>query len=149
MAAVTLEFITEAGMPYQLLADLVLTSHVTLVAFVVGGLAIIIAGNLRHWNWVNGLRFRLLHLAAIAIVVTETWLGLNCPLTTLEMWLRTKARTATYSGGFIEHWLQKLLYYDAPTWVFAVGYTLFGSLVVATWWYFPPGGRRQDNASDD
>jgi hypothetical protein len=140
---------TQAEMPYQLLADLVLATHVGLVFFVVGGLALILIGNLRGWNRVNGLWFRLLHLAAIAIVVAETWLGLDCPLTTLEMWLRTKARTAAYSGGFIEHWLQKLLYYDMPTWVFAVGYTLFGSLVVATWWYFPPGGQRQDNASDD
>jgi hypothetical protein len=40
--------------------------------------------------------------------------------------------------NFIEHWLQRILYYEAPAWVFTLGYTLFGLVVVATWWYFPP-----------
>lgn len=130
-------------MPYPLLADLVLAAHLTLVVFIVGGLVLVVIGNLRSWNWVNGLRFRLLHLAAIAIVVAETWFGLSCPLTTLEIWLRTGAQAAAYSDGFVAHWLQRILYYDAPPWVFTVGYTLFGLLVVATWWIFPPSRRRQ------
>jgi hypothetical protein len=142
MAAMIPEFIAQAEMPWQLLADLVLTTHVALVIFVAGGLALILIGNRYGWNWVNRLWFRLLHLAAIAFVVAETWIGLSCPLTTLEMWLRAKARTGTYSGGFIEYWLQRLLYYDAPAWVFAVGYTLFGLVVVATWRYFPPTRQR-------
>jgi hypothetical protein len=126
------------SLPYQLLADLVLTLHFALVAFVVGGLVAVIVGNLIGWRWVNGLGFRLAHLLAIAIVVAESWLGATCPLTTLEMWLRAKARTTAYSGSFIEHWVQRLLYFEAPAWVFALAYTLFGLLVVAAWWWFPP-----------
>lgn len=129
-------------MPYPLLADLVLAAHLILVVFIVGGLVLVVIGNLRSWNWVNGLWFRLLHLAAIAIVVAESWFGLSCPLTTLEIWLRTKARATTYTGGFIEHWLQRILFYDAPPWVFTAGYTLVGLLVVATWWFFPLARRR-------
>ena len=129
-------------MPYPLLADLVLAAHLILVVFIVGGLVLVVIGNLRSWNWVNGLWFRLLHLAAIAIVVAESWFGLSCPLTTLEIWLRTKARATTYTGGFIEHWLQRILFYDAPPWVFTAGYTLVGLLVVATGWFFPPARRR-------
>jgi polyferredoxin len=125
-------------LPYQLLADVVLSLHVTLVVFVVGGLVFIIVGNLRAWNWVNALWFRLAHLAAIAVVVAEVWLGAVCPLTSLEMWLRAKARATTYAGGFVEHWLQRVLYYEAPAWVFTLGYSLFGLVVLATWWYFPP-----------
>jgi len=124
--------------PYQLFADVVLALHVALVAFVVGGLVLVIVGNLRAWRWVNALWFRLAHLAAIAAVVTEAWLGVVCPLTALEMWLRAKAHAPTYTGSFIEHWLQRLLYYDAPAWVFTLGYSLFGLVVLATWWYFPP-----------
>jgi polyferredoxin len=77
------------------------------------------------------------------VVVAEAWLGLVCPLTTLEMWLRSHAGARTYGGGFIEHWLQQLLYYDAPPWAFVLGYSLFGALVVATWWYFPPSSKRR------
>ena len=123
---------------YQLLADAVLALHVALVLFVVGGLVLIVLGNWRKWQWVNRWWFRLAHLAAIAVVVAETWIGLVCPLTTLEMWLRAQARDATYTGSFIEHWLQRLLYYDAPAWVFTTAYSLFGLAVIAAWWFFPP-----------
>ncbi|WP_150305095.1 DUF2784 domain-containing protein [Pseudomonas saliphila] len=123
---------------YQTLADIVLTMHVMLVAFVVLGLVIIILGNLRHWAWVNNLWFRLAHLSTILVVVAEAWLGVVCPLTTLESWLRQRAGTAGYQSGFIEYWLQNLLYYNAPDWVFMMLYTLFGLLVLATFWWYPP-----------
>ena len=126
------------NLPYQVLADLVLALHVAVVAFVIGGLVFIIIGNLNNWRWVNAWWFRLAHLGAIAVVVAEVWLGVTCPLTTFEMRLREKAHATTYHGSFIEHWLQRILYYDAPSWVFVLGYSLFGLIVVATWWYFPP-----------
>lgn len=125
-------------MPYQLLADIVLAAHVAVVAFVVCGLLLVLAGNFAGWRWVNAIGFRVAHLVAIAFVVAESWLGMVCPLTSLEAWLRTHARQTAYSGGFIEHWLQRLLYYDAPGWAFTAAYSLFGLAVVATWWYFPP-----------
>jgi hypothetical protein len=134
--------------PYQLLADSVLALHAGIVAFVVGGLVLVIIGNLRHWRWVNVLWFRLAHIGAIAIVVAEAWLGVACPVTTLEMWLRAKASATTYNGSFIEHWLQWVLYYEAPSWVFGLGYSLFGLLVLATWWYFPPTTNHRPHQTD-
>lgn len=125
-------------MPYRLLADVVLTLHLALVAFVIVGLVLVIVGNLRHWRWVNNWWFRLVHLGTIAIVVAETWLGFTCPLTTLEMWLRAQAGANTYGGGFIEHWFSRILFYDAPPWAFVIAYSLFGLLVLATWLRFPP-----------
>lgn len=125
-------------LPYQLLADAVLVLHVAIALFVVAGLVLVVAGNCRHWGWVNRLWFRAAHLAAVAIVVAESWLGVTCPLTTLEMGLRARAGASTYRGNFIEHWLQALLYYDAPPWVFTLGYSLFGLLVAASLWFFPP-----------
>jgi hypothetical protein len=127
---------------HQLLADGILVLHIAFVAFVAGGLALIIAGNLLGWRWVNGFRFRLCHLAAIGFVVAQAWLGAICPLTRLEMWLREQARQGAYSGSFIEYWLQRLLYFEAPAWVFVMVYTLFGLAVVATWRLYPP--RRGD-----
>ena len=75
-------------MPFQLLADAVLVVHFGVVLFVVGGLVVVLAGNWLRWRWVNHLWFRLAHLAAIAVVVIQAWLGQYCPLTTLESWLR-------------------------------------------------------------
>jgi len=128
-----------------LLANAVLVVHACIAAFVVGGLVLTIVGNLKHWNWVNNIWFRAAHLAAIAVVVAESWLGLVCPLTTLEMSLRSRAGDASYGGGFIEHWLQELLYYSAPAWLFVVVYTAFAILVLATWYYYPPRFKRRTN----
>lgn len=126
--------------PFSILADVVLALHLALVVFVVGGLMLVLIGNLLRWGWVNALAFRLAHLVVIAVVAAESWLGIVCPLTSLEMWLRVRAGAARYSGGFIEYWLQRLLYYDAPPWVFLLAYTAFAVAVALTWWYFPPAG---------
>ena len=121
-----------------LLANAVLVLHVGIAAFVVAGLVLVVVGNLARWGWVNNAWFRVAHIAAIGIVVAESWLGFACPLTTLEMWLRARAGEPSYGGGFIEHWLQQLLYYSAPPWVFVAVYTVFALLVLGTWRYFPP-----------
>ena len=127
---------------YVALANAVLVLHVAVVLFVVGGLVLIVIGNWRRWRWVNTWWFRLAHLAAIAVVVAESWFGIVCPLTTLEAWLRVQAGVPIHGGsGFIEHWLQRLLYYDAPAWVFTLAYSAFALLVAVAWWRFPPRRR--------
>lgn len=127
-----------AGPPYRLFADFVLALHCAVAGFVVAGLVLIIAGNLRGWHRVNAPWFRVAHLGSIGVVVSEAWLGITCPLTTLEAWLRAKDGADVYSTGFIEHWLQRLLFHQAPAWVFVLGYTVFGLMVLAAWWRFPP-----------
>lgn len=130
--------------PYALLANTVLVLHFAVVVFVVGGLAAVVAGNLRGWCWVNGLRFRLAHLAAIGFVVAQTWLGQMCPLTALESWLRVQAGAQGYRKSFIEDWVHALIFYEAPTWVFVLVYTVFGLLVLVAWWRFPPHAGHND-----
>jgi|ERR1051325_5115690 hypothetical protein len=120
------------------LADVVLILHVSFVAFVVVGLLAILVGGACGWDWVRNPWFRALHLAGIGLVVVQAWLGIVCPLTTLEMFLREKAGDSTYSGTFIAHWLRKLLFYEAPAWVFVACYTAFGLAVVASWLKFRP-----------
>ena len=128
-------------MIYRQLADAVLALHFAVVTFVVGGLVLIIIGNFAHWRWVNALWFRLAHLAAIAVVAAEAWLGIACPLTTFEWWLRAKSGVTSGladNESFIGYWLHRLLFYSAPPWVFVLAYTVFGLLVVAAWFWFPP-----------
>jgi hypothetical protein len=118
---------------YLLAADAVLSLHVLFVAFVVMGLLAIFVGAALSWAWVRNPVFRVLHLLAIIVVALQAWLGMVCPLTTVEMALRAKAGDVVYGGTFISHWLQELLYYEAPDWAFQVCYTAFALLVAISW----------------
>ena len=119
----------------MLLADLILALHCVYVLFVVGGLVLIWIGAWRGWRWVRNAKFRLLHFAAIALVAAEAVIGMTCPLTILEDWLRGNTEA---SAGFIQRLLQALLYWDLPAWVFTLSYLAFAAVVALTYVAFPP-----------
>jgi len=81
---------------------------------------------------------RVAHLAGVCIVAAQAWAGVVCPLTTLEMRFRELGQQSTYAAGFIEYWLQTLLYWNLPAWVFIAAYSVFAVLVVAAWYVVPP-----------
>ena len=124
---------------YSLAADAILVVHFAFVIFVVGGQLCVIVGYFRNWRWVHNLAFRVCHLLAIAVVVAQAWLGRYCPLTIWESRLRLAAGQPAYDGTFVQEWVGKLIYYDAPLWVFAIIYSLFGALVLASWIWVKPG----------
>ncbi len=119
------------------LADLVGLLHGLFVLFVVGGQCLVLIGWLSGWSWTRARAFRLLHVAAIGFVVLESWFGILCPLTVLEAGLRR----AGPEVSFIGYWLDRLLYFQAPQWVFTTLYSLFGCLVVLTFFFYPPRPR--------
>lgn len=123
---------------YLALADALLVLHAAIVAFVVAGLPLVLVGHARGWAWVDRRGFRWAHAAAIGVVVLQAWLGQHCVLTIWESWLRTRGGEAGYDRSFVAHWLQWLLFYDAPPAVFAVVYTAFGAAVAWAWWRYPP-----------
>jgi len=129
-------------------ADLILIIHVAFVFVVICGLVAIYLGYFLKWDWIRNFWLRILHLVAIAIVVLQSWLGMICPLTSWEMSLREAAGGATYSGSFIQHWLQDILYYTAPEWVFILCYTVFGCLVLASWFIIPPLKKKDKHAKN-
>lgn len=123
---------------YQFLANAVLIAHVGIVLFIIGGLLLTLLGAALHWQWVKNFWFRALHLAGIVYIAMEAWLGVICPLTTLELWLREKAGQTVYEGDFIAHWMRQIMFYEAPPWVFIAAYSAFGALVVASWFLVRP-----------
>ena len=128
----------ESGFQYVLAADLLLFTHVLFVAFVIIGLVLIVIGRILDWTWVRNPWFRFAHLAAIGVVALQSWVGVICPLTTWEMALRQRADQIVYSGSFISHWLESLLYVQAPAWLFTVAYTAFAGIVLACWFWVRP-----------
>lgn len=136
-------------MSYRLLADLVGLAHAGVVLFVVVGQALILAGWALAWTWTRNLAFRFAHLAILAFVVVQTWLGRLCPLTLWENELRQLARQDGIGESFVAHWLDRLLYWRLPSWVFAVVYTAFGALVLATFLFYPPRRRSAEIKSKE
>lgn len=127
-----------ADVCYQVVADLVLLLHASFVTFVFFGLVLVILGGALGWRWVRNPWFRSGHLGCIAIVVGQDWFGIICPLTTLEMSLRSLAGDAVYAGSFVAHWVSSILYYQAPAWVFTLFYSLFGLAVIVSWFGVRP-----------
>jgi len=117
-----------------LLADLLLVFHFFVAGFIVLGLILVWAGALAGWRWIRNPWFRYLHLAAIAFVAAEALLGYACPLTVWEDLLRGGARPETFVG----RWVARLLYYNAPEWVFTAAYCAWAAASLATLRLVPP-----------
>jgi|SRR5580658_91085 hypothetical protein len=117
-----------------MLANAIVVVHLLIVLFVLAGVPLVYVGVALHWAWVRRRLWRLLHLGAILFIAAESLLGIACPLTVWEYDLRGRQSTQ----GFIERWVDGILFYDAPPWVFTVSYVAFAGLVLATWILVPP-----------
>ena len=122
-----------------MLADLLLVFHFSIAAFIVLGLILVWIGAVAHWTWIRNPWFRYLHLAAIAFVAAEALVGQACPLTLWEDLLRGGARP----DSFVGRWVYRLLYYDAPEWVFAALYAGWAAATLITI-RFVPARKRGD-----
>lgn len=131
-------------MLWRMVADPVVAIHVTYIAIVLLGFAAILVGATRQWRWVRNFYFRVAHFAMILLVCVEAAIGSTCPLTSLESTLRLRDNEAGYPGDFIGYWSDRLIFYDAPAWVFIVVYFTFGTIVLLTFWLVPMRLRKPD-----
>jgi len=115
-------------------ADALLVLHFAIVLFIVGGLVLVWLGAALGWRWVRNPWFRYAHLGAIAFVALEALVGMNCPLTEWEDALRGGARAESFVG----RWVYRLLYYQAPEWVFASAYVGWALATLLTLRWVPP-----------
>jgi Protein of Unknown function (DUF2784) len=81
------------------LAGTVPVIHAQIAPFIVVGLAAIWIGSGLGWEWVRHRLFRLAHICAIGLVSILSLLGIACPLTALEDWLRNGSVGAQASSS--------------------------------------------------
>ena len=108
-------------MGFRVVVGVVVAAHFAFLAYGVAG------GFVALW------RPRLIwaHLAVIGwAVAILTVPGLPCPLTVAENWARRRAGMSSYSGGFIDRYVQGHLYPTADT--PAVQATI-AVIVIASW----------------
>lgn len=134
---------------YRVGADTTVIIHFAFVLFVLLGQIFITIGVLAGWNWVRNLKFRVIHLVAILFVVLESLVGIKCPLTTLEYWLRKKAGQAGYQGDFIAAWVHDILFFEPNPAFFTLCYTLFGLVVLVTFYLAPPRRKPEQIAENE
>ena len=104
---------------YNIAADLVVVIHLLFIGFVVGGVFL-------AWRWP---RIVWVHLPAVVYGALVEFVGFTCPLTLLENELRSRAGAAGYRGGFIAHYLVKVIYPPGLTRGMQIG---LGLLVLLT-----------------
>lgn len=95
---------------YKVTADLVVVVHFLWIVFLfLGGI----------WGRRNSF-IKIFHLSGIGFAIFIQIFGLFCPLTYIEVWLRSKHDPQlAYSGSFIIYYLEKLIYIEVP------GYLIF------------------------
>ena len=93
------------GIPYQLLADLIVLVHIAFVVFAV-------LGGFLALRWP---RFVWVHLPAVIWAAIVELCGWVCPLTPVENWLRSRTGQTGYPSDFIAHYVLPMLYPEGLT----------------------------------
>jgi hypothetical protein len=92
-------------MLYKVIADIAVLVHFLWIVFLLFGAFL-------------GVRYRavkLLHLAGLGYAVVLNLFGWYCPLTHLELWARLRHDPSlAYTGSFIIHYLEDLIYVSLP-----------------------------------
>jgi Protein of Unknown function (DUF2784) len=102
----------------MLLAQTILAVHVVIIAFNIAGLVVIPLGAWAGWRIVRIAWLRLAHLGLLAVVAGQALAGRACILTIWQNEL-TGGRNPT---PLIMGWVDHLIYWNLPLWVFALIY---------------------------
>jgi hypothetical protein len=95
---------------YSALATFVLFLHGLFILWVVFGALLTRFRPVLRW----------LHIGSLVWGILTELFPWPCPLTLLENWLEGKAGVEPYQGGFLLHYLDKLVYPDVSTTVLTV-----------------------------
>jgi hypothetical protein len=90
-------------MIYKILADSVVLTHFLWIFFLFFGAI---------WG-IKNKAVKVFHVSGLIFAFVIQIFGWYCPLTYLEVWLRSKHDTAlTYTGSFIFHYVEKIVYIE-------------------------------------
>jgi hypothetical protein len=107
---------------YSALATVVLLLHALFIVWVIFGA--FLTRSRPHLRW--------LHIASLVWGILVEFLPWPCPLTLLENWLEAKAGGQPYQGGFLLHYLDKLVYPDVSATALTVAGVKLGESALTT-----------------
>jgi hypothetical protein len=115
-------------------AQAILAVHLAVIAFNVFGLFAIPLGAWRGWSFVRAPTWRWLHLASFAVVAAQAVAGRACFLTVWQDALTGHAE----STPLVMAWVNHLIFWPLPAWVFAALYLALFAYVLALLRLIPP-----------
>jgi hypothetical protein len=115
------------------MSSAILAFHLLVIAFNVLGLIAIPVGAALNWRWVRIRWWRALHIASWAVVALQAALGRACFLT---LW-QDQLTGASGQPPLIERWVDSVIYWPLPIWVFGAIYLALFAAVAALWWRVP------------
>jgi hypothetical protein len=115
-------------MGWRVLADLVVLVHFGFVVFVAAGGPLVRSRPAVAW----------VHLPALAWAAGILAVGYTCPLTVLEAYFRRRAGQRPYPGGFVDHYIENVIYPERLTPVL-----LALAAAAILWGYAPLTARRR------
>ena len=128
------------------LAEAVLAAHVAVILFNVFGLIVVPIGAARGWRFVHIAWWRVLHVLLLAAVAAQALASRACFLT---LWQSDLAGSAASPTPLIESWVDRLIYWKLPIWIFAALYTVVFVYAVALLWLVPLRRIRQRSTARD
>jgi hypothetical protein len=112
----------------------ILALHLAIIAFNVAGCVLVPIGVWFRWRWVREFWWRLAHLLSLALVALQALMGRACFLT---IW-QGDASGASHVQPLIAGWINRLIYWPLPLWVFADAYAAVFAYVIALWIFVRP-----------
>jgi len=126
-------------MSYKIFVDGIIALHFLYVLFMLFGFFLTIYGVLFRSRFFDWWLFRTLHLLGILYVASLSILGKYCPLTLLENELRSRFDPSlAYSGSFIVHYLEKIIYPDVNSLVIQIPTIFIALFTIAVFIIKPP-----------
>lgn len=119
---------------------LILAIHLGVIAFNLFGLVAVPLGAWRGWRFVRGPWWRCLHILSLVVVAGQAVAGRACFLT---LWQDALSGTGTSGTPLIARWINGVLFWPLPLWLFAILYVAILAYAVALLWLVPPAWRRR------
>lgn len=126
-------------MAYKIFADAIIVVHFLYILFMLLGFLLTGYALFFREKFFDRWLFRSLHLLGIFYVVSLSILGKYCPLTILENELRLRYEVySVYSGSFIVHYLEKLVYPDVNPLVIQIPTVFLAIFTIVVFIIKPP-----------
>lgn len=121
----------------EFFTEVVTISHITWVLSVIVGFLWTLTAFFVHRQFLDWFWVRSIHLISVVLIALLPRFGMNCPLSTIELYLRIESGSA-FTERFALHYLRKFIYEGIGPAFIEVGTLVIFLGTLAVYLYRPP-----------